>query len=171
MKRIKGINAWVVLGSLVTCMALSGITDQFVEWRDWFEHGFMSHWRNAKIWTVANIFFWFPSLPLWVLDYLVIGLVFPSSSKVMLAHRSPGTKSRYTLRFIRQSISDVLSWPIQIPFAIVLNKRLNRRSDYNEKLSVAAAHMYVNVLALLSCSIMFFIPLLLVATDFQRTFG
>lgn len=179
MDRFKGISAWLLFASLITCMALSGIADQFLEWRYWFEHGFMSSWRDAKIWTAENFFFWFPSLPLWVLDYLVIGLVFPQSAKVMLVHRSPETKFDYTLRFMRQSLSDVLSWPIQIPFAIVLIKRLNRQAarevdfgaDHNEKLSVAADNLYADVLSVLFWAILFFTSLLLVGTDFQRTFS
>lgn len=61
----------------LSCLGLSGISDNFVEWKTWYEFGIMQHWRSFKDFTYETFLFWVPfEIPDWSIDYLLLGAIF-----------------------------------------------------------------------------------------------
>jgi hypothetical protein len=61
---------------LLAWLGLAGLSDNIVEWQDWFEQGVMDHWRSVKEWTIAVLLWWLPfRVPSWAIDYFVISVI------------------------------------------------------------------------------------------------
>jgi hypothetical protein len=57
-------------------LGLAGLSDNIVEWQDWFEQGVMEHWRSVKEWTIAVLLWWLPfRVSSWCIDYFVISAI------------------------------------------------------------------------------------------------
>ncbi|NOD67606.1 hypothetical protein [Ruegeria sp. HKCCD7303] len=66
----------VIVAILLSWLGLAGLSDAFVEWKDWFEFGVMNHWRALKTWLLQ----WVPfKVPFWFVDYIVLSAVFNRS--------------------------------------------------------------------------------------------
>ena len=68
---------WAAVSFAIMCLGLAGISDGYVEWKNWIESGFMLHWRNAKQYVYDHVFFWVPfKIPPGLIDYCLIGSTF-----------------------------------------------------------------------------------------------
>ncbi|MEP1535136.1 MAG: hypothetical protein ABJX35_01605 [Hyphomicrobiales bacterium] len=66
----------VVVAVLLSWIGLAGLTDGVVQWKEWFELGWMVHWRAIKAVLIEYAFFWLPfEVPTYLIDYLTIGAV------------------------------------------------------------------------------------------------
>ena len=60
----------------VSVVTLPGVVDDLVSWKEWFEAGWMQHWRFLKSWLLENGFWWAPfHAPRGLVEYLVLGAV------------------------------------------------------------------------------------------------
>lgn len=64
------------LMTILAWLGLSGLVDNMLDWKDWFEFGVMEHWRSAKQWLIAIAFDWLPfRVRPWLIDYMIIGAI------------------------------------------------------------------------------------------------
>lgn len=167
---------------VLSLLGLAGLSDAYVEWVSWFEVGIMSHWRDVKDWLLG----WVPfSLPWWFLDYLVIGTAYARASvstsfdharenageelwdremaDMSLVERSLGTALFW--------LTSVLMWPL---FLLVLPSLLLPSSHSHWKTMDIAKlpRKYLARIAwLFLTSLLFFLPILFVLSDFIARFG
>ena len=79
------INRGTALREAITyffaCLGLAGLSDNIVEWQDWFQHGILAHWTAFKAAITGILPF---PIPGFLLDYLVIGALHVQSSMMMV---------------------------------------------------------------------------------------
>src|SRR5680860_651883 len=76
--RVRKVKHWLFTVILIALswLGLSGVADNIVEWRDWYEVGVIEHWRTVKTWIDENFLFWAPfRIPSWLFDFAIIGSV------------------------------------------------------------------------------------------------
>lgn len=58
-------------------IALAGLADNLVTWKDWFEYGFMEHWRNLKAFLGLSIFGLIDrDVPRYYFEYILLSMTF-----------------------------------------------------------------------------------------------
>lgn len=111
----------------LSCLGLSGISDNAVEWKTWYEFGIMQHWRSFKEFTYEALLFWVPfELPNWSIDYLLLGAIFaraywsaqPNEFREVLALRT--TKDYYVNPKLRRGESKLWVY-FQLELRLILS--------------------------------------------------
>lgn len=73
-------DPWRWLAIAVSILTLPGIVDGVVTWKEWFEFGWMEHWRSVKHWLHQNLFVYSPvPVPSWLPEYFLLGSTFVRS--------------------------------------------------------------------------------------------
>lgn len=109
---------WLVT-AILSLIGLSGVADGYVEWREFFETGFMEHYRAAK----EAILSWLPfEVWSWVPDYVFLGMLFASVSvrqydRGLMVVDEPSLQNVKKLRFLYLAVFYIfflLAWPVAI---------------------------------------------------------
>lgn len=70
-------RALVAFGVLLGWIGLAGLLDTAVDWRAWFELGWMQHWRAAKAALLGGLEAWVGlDLPKALVDYLLVAPIY-----------------------------------------------------------------------------------------------
>ncbi|MEW7009504.1 hypothetical protein [Lentilitoribacter sp. EG35] len=170
---------WVVM-ICFSWLGLAGLADNVVEWREWFDAGVIQHWRNAQRWALEHLLFWLPfQLPIWIFDYLTIGIVFGRAFVVaMLEMESENDEFRIHQRNIREKFEFMVGlvilvflWPLVLMLYGFMGVQglmfLNHRdSDFAD-----IGKLTVGTFKWLIYSMLASVPVLFVLTDFIKTFS
>lgn len=70
-----------IITTFFACLGLAGLSDNIVEWQDWFQHGVLAHWIAFKAAITGVLPF---PIPDFLLDYLAIGALHVQSSMMMV---------------------------------------------------------------------------------------
>ena len=130
---------WVIM-TLLAWLGLAGLSDNIVEWLDWFEQGVMEHWRSVKEWTIAVLLWWLPfRVPSWAIDYLVISAIVlrasptprwnegwdfgPSQAREYYGRIPFAWKLEWAMSHVIQrwprAVLLFFSWPLFLPFGFI----------------------------------------------------
>lgn len=194
------IPSWqIAIGVVLSWIGLSGVADGLVEWQNWFNTGWMEHWRALKSYIALNVLYWLPfRVPLWTIDYLTLGLLTLRAvySGAMELARQTNLQTRFLLSPLLLSI---LFWPVFWGYCLLsylgVVKR-NLRGSLLEKYSqcegvvcrfvlfpimmvlcvfaksmVAIYPARKQVSLFIIYSLLSFIPFLFVVSDVMYTFG
>lgn len=161
----------VIVAILLSWLGLAGLSDAIVEWKNWFEIGVMTHWRDVKNWLLQ----WVPfDIPSWVIDYTLLGLVYLRSVLVLdhvwandeVEHDSDmegvSTESkrerlrRWLDAFIIVFLA-LISWPLLLLSSVIQGTKFNETDNEVRD----SRRVLLVFLATLVC----FIPILFVLTN------
>lgn len=194
------LPSWqLIIGIVLSWIGLSGVADGLVEWKDWFEIGWMEHWRALKNYIILIVFSWLPfRVPSWTIDYFTLGLLTLRGvySGIIELKRQKNMQSRYILNPI---ILAVLFWPVFWAYCLlsyigIIKRnlrghlyRLYRAQNYKiyifllfpvilvlqifGKSMVAIYPARKQVSLFIIYSVLSFIPFLFVVSDIMYTFG
>lgn len=159
-------------------LGLAGFADNLLEWREWFEVGIMEHWRAVKFWMTETLLFWIPfDVPSWVVDYLLLGGVFvrphilQSNQKAEARALDEMRRQKVKTYVVQRQtgiplvwiVPTLLFWPV-VFFDDAKDLISNRISGVRNPQIEATLKMFL-------MSIIYFLPLLFVATDVIGTLG
>ncbi|MGD9864519.1 MAG: hypothetical protein AB7S99_15040 [Pseudodonghicola sp.] len=167
-------------GTAFSWLGLAGLSDNIVEWKEWFDIGVMEHWRIMKHWIAETVLFWVPfQFPDWFIDYLVLGGVFIRPYALNMNIRAANRvreemKEKNETRFVVHQhsnhpaiwiVGNFLVWPASLTILLIEYMR-----NYLSKQKIPEPQSHATV-KLIAWSVLSFIPILFVATDLITTFG
>jgi hypothetical protein len=188
-----------VLTTGLAWLGLAGLTDNIVEWQNWFEVGIMQHWRSVKTWIIAVLLDWVPfRVPSWGIDWLVVGSIHMRAAmlerikilELKFVRPYETTRSKVAFRVLAAALNTLwllLFWPLplglnvydflneysredQKMFSIIRRAKGWERSPYwREDLANAVANDSTR--RQIVSSIVLFIPILFVCSTVLYEFG
>lgn len=178
-----GLITTIVL-TLLAWLGLAGVSDNWVEWQNWFEIGIMQHWRSVKEWLIAVVFDRMPfQVQPWMIDWVLVGSIVSRSFHTPMPSNPTGAELDWDLWLewrIRQIFSRVfvvLFWPLYL-FAMLVVTEKNRRElirdgklkprQYDHEIY---ASTYSKWKLLLFWNFILFIPVLFVCSTWLYKFG
>jgi hypothetical protein len=163
----------VFIVTILAWLGLAGLSDNMIEWRDWFETGFMQHWRSIKYWLSYNLFAWIRiELPTWVFDWLLLGVIFTRS--IIVAD----TTARPLYKFKKKELAAVAVYvlcgpltPVLYYFTYRITLGLVRQSERQSELEPALLRARNHWLVVVCFSLLGFIPFVFVCSTLLYEFG